>query len=293
MRAGMLENRFGLNVPYEWWPGAPLLKSIEAAGFGWTQIPAPPASVLRGPRECHRHAKGASESLDTTGLDAIVHGPVSLLAGSREGDRVFEGLLSYAAEAGAGAVVYHGRNFPDSPSGEDLALFETRSLARLAGLAERLGLRITVENLAPVFRGPESLGHTPRLLRTLCKRISSPALGLCLDLGHAHIVADLRHIHIAALVEPVLDSISVFHLHDNLGARRSSQSRPDLDPLRLDLHLPPGSGSLPWSGLASLLQDHHAPLILEIHPPHRLTPAELFGQTARLLAAPANAAVAT
>jgi sugar phosphate isomerase/epimerase len=280
-----LRSRLGLNVPYEWWPAAALLKSFEAARFGWTQIPSPPPSVLSSPRECLRHARGVAAALDSTGLDAIVHGPGSISAGRREDDRALEGLLAYSAEAGAGLVVYHGRNFPDEPNSEDLALAETRSLARLARLAERLGLTIAVENLAPVFPGPERLGHTPMLLRALCRRISSPSLGLCLDLGHAHIVADCRHAQVGDLLEPVLDAVVLFHLHDNLGARRSIPDRPDLDPLRLDLHLPPGRGTMPWIDVAALLRDHRAPLILEIHPPHRPDPAVLQHQTLGLLRA--------
>src|SRR5438046_2636873 len=33
-----LDHRTGLNVPYEWWPGAATLKAIEAAGFRWVQV---------------------------------------------------------------------------------------------------------------------------------------------------------------------------------------------------------------------------------------------------------------
>jgi len=290
MREDPFLARLGINVPYEWWPAAALLKSFEAGGFGWVQIPAPPASVLRSPRESLEHASAVCAALDTTGLDVVVHGPGVLTAGARDDDRAFEGLLSYAAEAGARAVVYHGRNFPDAPDGEDLALAETRSLARRAALAERLGVTIAVENLAPVFPGPERLGHTPMLLRTLCRRISSPALGLCLDLGHAHVVAESRRAEIRDLIEPVLDSVVLFHLHDNLGARRSGSSRPDLDPLRLDLHLPPGEGTLPWTTIAPSLRAHRAPLILEIHPPHRPDPTALFESTAGLLSTPAPSA---
>lgn len=287
MPGDQLRTCFGLNVPYEWWPAAPLVKSFEAAGFGWIQVPTPPASVLRSPRECLLHAGGVRSALETTSLEAVVHGPGSLVAGSREADRAFEGLLSYAAEAGARAIVYHGRNFPDAPSSEDLTLAETRSLSRLAGVAERLGVTIAVENLAPVFRGPEHLGHTPMLIRTLCKRISSPALGLCLDVGHAHVVADARHADVGELIEPVLDSVVLFHLHDNLGARRNPEPRLELDPLRLDLHLPPGAGTVPWPRLADSLGSHPAPLILEIHHPHRPGPGPLLKRTVDLLSIPA------
>jgi sugar phosphate isomerase/epimerase len=288
-----LEPRLGLNVPYGWWPAAPLLKSFEAAGCGWTQIPAPPAEVLLSPRECTRHGRSAEAALATTGMAAVVHAPDRLQAGTPAADRVFEGLLSYAAETGARQVVYHARNFPDSPASEDRQLAETRSLARLAVAAERLGLVIALENLAPVFPGPERLGHTPLLLRSLAQRISSPALGLCLDLGHAHVVADLRHADLTELVPPVLDSVTVFHLHDNLGARRHVASPPELDPLRLDLHLPPGRGTLPWSRVAALLRAHTAPLLLEVHPPHRPAPGDLIAESARVLGLEQRAVPAT
>jgi sugar phosphate isomerase/epimerase len=286
MAPQQLRNRLGLNVPHEWWPAAPLLKSFEAAGFGWTQVPAPPPEVLLSPRQCSRHGRSTGAALGTTGLRSVVHGPSRLRAGSKVADRVFEGLLSYAAEVGAAQVVYHARNLPDSPSSEDQQLAETRSLARLAVLAERLGLVIALENLAPVFPGPERLGHTPMVLRTLAHRISSPALGLCLDLGHAHIVADLRHADLTELVLPVLDSVTLFHVHDNLGARRAGAFPPELDPVRLDLHLPPGRGKLPWGRVAALLEAHVAPLLLEVHSPHRTPAADLHASTLRALGSP-------
>jgi sugar phosphate isomerase/epimerase len=285
--------RLGLDVPRDWWPAAPLLKSFEAAGFGWTQVPAPPPEVLVSPRECSRHGRSVGAALATTGLQAVVHAPGRLRAGSQLPDRVFEGLLSYAAELGAAQVVYHARNLPDSSASEDRQLAETRSLARLAVLAERLGVVVALENLAPVFPGPERLGHTPLVLRTLAHRISSPALGLCLDLGHAHIVADLRHADLSELVLPVLDSVTLFHLHDNLGARRGGPAPPELDPLRLDLHLPPGRGRLPWKRLAALLDAHSAPLLLEVHPPHRAAPGVNFAETLDALGLAQRAAPAT
>jgi hypothetical protein len=111
---------------------------------------------------------------------------------------------------------------------------ETRSLARLAARAERLEVTIAIENLAPVHPGPERLSHTPLTLRSLAHRIGSPRLGLCLDLGHAHVVAELKHTRLERLVEPALD----------------------------------------------------APLLLEVHPPNRPQPDELFRSTAELLLAP-------
>ncbi len=268
---------FGLNVPYGWWPAASLAKSFEAVGFEWIQVPSPPASILSNPRLCADHARSVATALDTTRLKAVIHAPSPLTAGNPAGDRAFEGLLSYAAEAGAAVIVYHAHNFENAAGSEDLLLAETRSLSRHADLAERLGVTIAIENLAPFYPGPERLGHSPMVLRSLAGRISSPALGLCVDLGHAHIVAEAKHTGLTDLIDPVLDHCVLIHAHDNLGARLDGAHHPELDPLRLDLHLPPGRGSLPWDTVAPVLRNWKIPIILEIHPPHRPHPAVLFG----------------
>jgi len=270
-----LQGRLGLNVPQDWWPAAQRLKGFEAAGFAFAQIHSPPAEILADPRQCTSLSRATAEAIATTGLETVLHAPNELRAGSRDDDRSFEGLLSYAAEIDAAFVVYHARNLPDEPGSEDLQLAETRSLGRLAGLAERLGTRIALENLAPFYPGPERLSHSPMVLRSLAHKLSSPAVGLCLDLGHAHIVSDLRHSDLRELIEPVLDSVAIFHLHDNLGARRGGKVVPELDPLRLDLHLPPGRGTLPWTGVSELLRMHPAPLMLEVHPPQRGRPESM------------------
>ena len=279
-----LDHRLGLNVPYEWWPSAPLLKSFEAAGFAWVQVPPPPPSVLVDPHQCVRHAAGVADALRTTGLRSVVHGPLTLLVGTPRADRVFEGLLSYAADAGAEAVVYHARALPDDSASEDAQLAETRSLARLSETAERLGIVIALENLAPAYPGPELLSHSPRVLRTLAHRIASPALGLCLDVGHANIAADLRHADPLELIEPALDLTVLFHVHDNHGARRRGPMPASLDPLRLDLHLPPGRGTIDWDRIAPVLTRRDGvPLLLEVHPAHRDRPEQLCRAAHRAL----------
>ena len=260
--------RLGLSIPYDWWPAAPILKEIEAADFSFVQVPSPPPSVLVHPRDAHRHAAGLSEALGTAGLRPLLHGPISVRAGTRHGDQALGGLISYAAEVGVSHVVYHAANLPDEPASEDGRLAETRSLATLSGRAERLGVIIALENLAPVYPGPDALSFTPMTLRTMAKRISSPAVGLCLDIGHANVVAGLRHTDPLDLIEPVLDRTVMFHLHDNLGARHDHSDSPELDPLRLYLHLPPGRGTVPWQRIAPLLgRKNGAPLVLEVHPP--------------------------
>ena len=286
------KGRLGLSIPYDWWPAAPILKEMEAALFRFVQVPSPPPSVLVSPREATRHAAALSEVLGTAGLRPVIHGPGSIRAGTRNGNLALEGLISYAAEVDASLVVYHAANLPDEPASEDARLAETRSLAALASRAERLGVIIALENLAPVYPSPDALSFTPLVLRTMAKRISSPAVGLCLDVGHANIVARLRRTDPLELIEPALDRAVLFHLHDNLGARRDDSGSPELDPLRLDLHLPPGRGNVPWDRLAPLLaRKGAAPLVLEVHPP-RPAAAQLFEAAVNAVAPPAVPAAA-
>jgi sugar phosphate isomerase/epimerase len=287
-RRDPLAGRLGLSVPHEWWASASLLKSYEAAGFAWVQLHSPPPSVLRDANQCRRHARAVADALATTGLGAIIHSPGALRAGNTESDRALEGLLSYAAEVGASQVVYHALALPDAPDDEQRLGAETDSLATLASLAARLELTIAIENLCPTFPGPETVSASPLSLRALAQRIDSEHVKLCLDVGHANVIADLRHTSVELIVEPVLDLVSVFHVHDNLGARWGAGALGDelgVDPLRLDLHLAPGRGSVPWTSVASLVAGGEAPVVLEVHPPFRPKAAELFGSASALLGA--------
>ncbi|MGA6946147.1 MAG: hypothetical protein WBZ00_00190, partial [Solirubrobacterales bacterium] len=62
----------GLSIPYDWWPAAPIVKEIEAAGFRFVQVPSPPPSVLVSPRDATRHAAALSEALGTAGLEPVL-----------------------------------------------------------------------------------------------------------------------------------------------------------------------------------------------------------------------------
>ena len=82
----------------------------------------------------------------------------------------------------------------------------------------------------------------------------------------------------------MLDTVTLFHAHDNLGARwQPTGTEGGVDPLRLDLHLPPGRGSLPWERVALRLAGHDAPLMLEVHPPYRPRAEELHRSLTELV----------
>ena len=199
------------------------------------------------------------------------------------------GLLRYAALAGAELVVYHGLNFTPRRSlplrDLDRAWLEERSLERFAELAQDLEVVLAIENLAPVYPERARLSHDPQAVHDLVVRLDSPWMRTCLDLGHAHITADRAGVELREVVEPLLEPVALFHVHDNLGARSRGECLPGIDPLRLDLHLAPGAGTVPWERVSDLLLAHGAPLLLEVHPPHRPEPLSLVRVTVALLRA--------
>jgi sugar phosphate isomerase/epimerase len=287
-----LGTRLGLNVHRDQWPTAALLDSYESAGFSWVQVHTPPRPMLADRERGRRHARALRAVLAPHGLRLLLHGPGDLSAGTIEHDRAFDGLMDYAAEAGAELVVHHAMSFPvadGQAAGERLRerlAAEERSLRRLAQRAEALGLVLALQNLAPAY---PVTGALPRVaydvlaLRDLVHRLGSPAAGLMLDVGHAHLVAALRGESAERAVRAVLDDVVLFGVHDNLGARRHDLGAPGVDPLRLDLHLPPGAGCLPWDRLGPLLAEHPAPLMLEVERSHDATPQALAAGTAALL----------
>jgi len=124
--------------------------------------------------------------------------------------------------------------------------------------------------------GRSSVCHDPLSVRDLVHRLESRAYGMLLDVGHAHVVAGFMGVELGTLIDPVLDSVRLFHVHDNLGARLGGEGGPSIDPLQLDLHLPPGAGSIPWDAIRGSLTAHSAPLMMEIHPAHRSAPCDLW-----------------
>jgi sugar phosphate isomerase/epimerase len=291
-----VHDRLGLNVHRDAWPTPATLAEQAAAGFAWVQVHTPPPAILADRRAGRRHARALRAVLDTTELRVLLHAPDDLSAGTSEHDRAFHGLLDYAAEAGAELVAYHGLNFveatgPAAARPHERALLEERSLVPLLQRAHCLGVTVAIENLAPMYAGQRRRCHDPLAVRDLVRRLDSPAAGMLVDLGHLHITTDATRSDLAALLAACAPDVVLFHAHDNLGCRRGVDA-PGVDPLKLDLHLPPGGGSLPWTRIAGMVTAHAAPVMLEVLPSERPALDVLAARTVRLLEAPAAAAAA-
>jgi sugar phosphate isomerase/epimerase len=280
--------RLGINIARGHWPTPAALKAHEACGFAWVQVHTPPKAMLADRKKCLRHAGALRETLSTTALRLVIHAPDDLSAGTFDHDRAFEGLIAYSAAAGAELIAYHGLNFAGSGASAerrlaDRVVAEERSLRSFAAQAADFGLTIAIENLAPVHPSPPRLCHDPVRVRDLVRTLDSHAVGMLLDVGHAHITCSQKGRDLAEVMHAVAGDVALFHLHDNLGARRAELVHPGVDPLRLDLHLAPGAGTLPWERIVPALREHRAPLMLEVEPSHRPALIALAGVTLELL----------
>ena len=114
------------------------------------------------------------------------------------------------------------------------------ALEHLGAFARPLGVRPLVENLP----GDPT---TPEHLMEILKIGHFDSIGVCLDLGHAHIT-----VGVPQAIATFADRIVQVHAHDNQGQK--------------DEHLWPGDGGIDWTATAAALNALSAPpaMVLEL-----------------------------
>jgi sugar phosphate isomerase/epimerase len=127
----------------------------------------------------------------------------------------------------------------ESSTGQKLDAAMT-SLEHLRAFAKPLGVQVVVENI------PNELS-TPEALLDLLRTARFTDIGICLDVGHAHLAAGVKH-----AFDTFRDLIRTTHIHDNHSER--------------DEHLWPGNGTIDWKETLDLLRSapHVPALVLEI-----------------------------
>src|ERR1700722_18872670 len=119
------------------------------------------------------------------------------------------------------------------------------AIEHLKAFAHPLGVRILIENLQNEITTPE---HILEILRVG----HFDRVGVCLDIGHAHLVQPENNIGINEAFELLKPRIAQLHLHDNHGTK--------------DDHLWPGTATIDWTNAAEQIAKLPAatPGILEI-----------------------------
>jgi sugar phosphate isomerase/epimerase len=119
--------------------------------------------------------------------------------------------------------------------------YAINALEHLGAFAHPLGVRLLVENLTSEPTSPEHL-------LTILELGHLPNVGICLDMGHAHIT-----VGVAEAIATLGARIASCHVHDNHGMK--------------DEHLWPGDGTIDWPASIKALQALATPpaAVLEIH----------------------------
>ena len=129
------------------------------------------------------------------------------------------------------------------------------SVEHLRAFAKPLGVRILLENI------PNELSTPDRLVEFI-QITHFDDIGICFDVGHAHIMSTVEQ-----AFETMKAHIRSTHVHDN------SKDR--------DSHLWPGNGSIDWQQTMELLRSapHTPPLLLEIEADEKVNPVEKMKET--------------
>ena len=149
------------------------------------------------------------------------------------------------------------------------------SLRSAGDIAAGLGVTLAVENSypePPILRGEtDAYAAWPSELAGHVAAVDHPAVGVCLDVGHAAVAAGAFGFDFLEECAAAAPLVRHLHLHDNLGRPEPENGEPRVAE-RLaygigDLHLPPGRGSIPLQELIRTTKFPRNPTVcVELHP---------------------------
>ena len=264
----MVFRSVGTNLvrPYEDGVGglAEDLKTLEGAGPDFVEVWPQNLGVILGGHLDTSRLRAVSELLLGSDLAYTVHAPleVNLMDLTSPGLQrdVLDASLRFAKVIGAGVVVCHAGQrvgARDARHSMGAQLSAERSALREAGnLAEELGVTIAVENYYPewpIVRGAVyDYSVWPSRLADQISAVDHPAVGICLDVGHAALAAGFFGFDLIGECGAIASLVRHVHLHDNL-QRTNVSGEPPVSEHTVyglgDLHLPPGRGTIPLEGL--------------------------------------------
>ncbi|MEM5584699.1 sugar phosphate isomerase/epimerase family protein [Roseibium sp. AS2] len=234
-----------------------LLGQYEAYDQSHVEITSRRLDVIVGGRIIEERASAMQAVLEKHPLSYVLHADHAInfmdLPGADMQWAVAEASVDLCRRYGMTSMVIHSGNAPVDvwlDSAGKLLDLEREAFKRLGDLAANAGVRIAVENLIADPSGKRVVsGADPRRLADQLRRTEHPAIGGCLDFGHAYLSAPVVNFDFVEAMAAFSEEVWHLHLHDNFG-------RPDLkthadEGSRVsmgigDLHLPMGWGTIPW-----------------------------------------------
>ncbi len=240
------------------------LEALKSAGPDFVEVwPQNLGVILGGSLDAYR-LRTVGELLLKAELAYTVHAPleVNLMDLSTHGlqREVLNSSLRFAKDIGAEVMVCHaGQRVAarDARHSMEDQLSAERSALREAGdLAGELGVTIAVENYypeQPILHGAVyDYSVWPSELADQISAVDHPAVGICLDVGHAALAAGFFGFDLIEGCAALAPLVRHVHLHDNL-QRTNLTCEPQVSEHTVyglgDLHLPPGRGTIPLEDL--------------------------------------------
>ncbi len=240
------------------------LEASKRAGADFVELMPHDLGVILGGNLDSSRLLPVQELLLEAGLAYTVHAPLEVnlmdLAARQVQRDVLDASLRFAGSIGAQIVVCHAgqriasRDARYSFKGQ-LAV-ERRALREAGETAGELGITIAVENYypeLPLVRGAVyDYSVWPSELAEQIASVDHPAVGLCLDVGHAALAANVFGFNYFEECNAAAPLVRHVHLHDNLMKTNLLGEPPVSEHLVYglgDLHLPPGMGTVPLEGL--------------------------------------------
>jgi sugar phosphate isomerase/epimerase len=240
------------------------LQALKSARPDFVEVWPHQLGVILGGSLNLARLRPVQELLLEADLDYTVHAPLEVnlmdLTTPDIQRAVLDASLRFASCVGAEVVVCHaGQRVGARDARFSLRdqLAAERSALREAGdLAGELGITIAVENYYPelsILHGAiYDYSVWPSELADQISAVDHPAVGICLDVGHAALAATFfgfDYLEECAAIAPLVRHL---HLHDNL-QKTNLTGEPPVSEHPVyglgDLHLPPGRGAIPLGDL--------------------------------------------
>lgn len=285
------------------------LRELEAVGPDFVEVAPHRLGVILGGRLNEKRTAEVEAVLVAAGHAYTVHAPhaLDLMDLDTHGLQrdVLESSVRFAARIEAPVVVCH--------AGKRVALRDARhrlddqlaaerdALREIGEVASGLGVKIAVENSypePPIVRGTTYAPSAwPSGLAGQVAAVDHPAVGICLDVGHAAVAASFfgfGYLKECAAAAPLVHHV---HLHDNLGRPDLAEGGESRVSERLaygigDLHLPPGKGTVPLEKLfRSTVFPQNPTCCMELFPGLRHPAKEALSSARELLQTAGSQAV--
>ena len=236
----------------------PALDMFEKLDLDNVEIFLPALGVIMGGRIRRGPLTQMRRACADRPFSFTVHGALSCNLGDRVNAALHRDIvratLEVAAEIGASLVVQHAAHVLDpTPAriAEALAC-EREGLAELAATAEATRVVLAVETVNP---DPAAWTASPRELAAQLDAVADPWVGATLDFSHAALNAARRGFDMVEEMRDLARHARHLHIHDSFGRAPAFRPWSHGDAMMFgfgDLHLPPGSGAMPWELLAAL-----------------------------------------